>query len=204
MTDAATQPAASSGAVSPGGGLTQAEFASRFTESFRLLWVIAAGVTGDRALAEDVVQESAVIALGKLDSFDPGSNFAAWMGQMVRFVALNSARKEQRRRGVALDGMDSEPAASASPPAPASAELAAGRLAADQPHFGDELAQALESVPETARACLLLRTLEGLEYTEIAVLLGIPEGTAMSHVHRTRQRLRQRLAPLSGPAGGSV
>ena len=44
-----------------------------------------------------------------------------------------------------------------------------------------------------ARASFLLRSLRGLPYSEIAVLLDIPEGTAMSHVHRSRARMRQRL-----------
>jgi RNA polymerase sigma-70 factor (ECF subfamily) len=55
---------------------------------------------------------------------------------------------------------------------------------------------ALVEVGEVPRACILLRTVEGLAYPEIAKLLGIPEGTAMSHVHRTRQLLRTRLASV--------
>jgi RNA polymerase sigma-70 factor (ECF subfamily) len=56
--------------------------------------------------------------------------------------------------------------------------------------------RALRGVSEVARACLLLRTLEGMPYARISELLQIPEGTAMSHVHRTRQFLRERLADL--------
>ena len=54
--------------------------------------------------------------------------------------------------------------------------------------------RALNSVSDIARACLLLRTIEQMEYAEISRLLAIPEGTAMSHVHRARQHLRERLA----------
>jgi DNA-directed RNA polymerase specialized sigma24 family protein len=43
---------------------------------------------------------------------------------------------------------------------------------------------------------LLLRTIEQMEYSEISKVLQIPEGTAMSHVHRARQHLRERLADL--------
>jgi RNA polymerase sigma-70 factor (ECF subfamily) len=61
----------------------------------------------------------------------------------------------------------------------------------------------LGDVGEVARACLLLRTLEGLEYAEISRLLEIPEGTAMSHVHRTRRYLRDRLADVWEERTGS-
>ena len=51
---------------------------------------------------------------------------------------------------------------------------------------------------ETARSCLLLKTVMELEYREIAVLLDIAEGTAMSHVHRARNRMRELLGPRAG------
>jgi RNA polymerase sigma-70 factor (ECF subfamily) len=62
------------------------------------------GVLGDRHLAEDAVQEAAVIGLRKIKSFEPGTNFSAWMGQIVRHVALNHRRKYNRRRALSLDG----------------------------------------------------------------------------------------------------
>src|SRR5213079_264175 len=69
-----------------------------------------------------------------------------------------------------------------------------GELPADQAFFDDHVTKALNSVSDVARACLLLRTIEQMEYSEISRLLQIPEGTAMSHVHRARQHLRERLA----------
>ena len=49
---------------------------------------------------------------------------------------------------------------------------------------------ALAELGEMPRASFLLRTLMGLSYKEISELLDIPEGTAMSHVHRSRATLR--------------
>ena len=48
----------------------------------------------------------------------------------------------------------------------------------------------MKRLEETARTCLLLRTLRDMPYREISLLLDIPEGTAMSHVHRARQAMR--------------
>ena len=181
-----------------------ADFAAQFQSSFRVLWLIAVGIIGDSSLAEDIVQESAIIALNKLDQFQTGTNFRAWTGQIVRNVAFNRSRKERRRRATdshscTVEGRTLETSRGGV------AEDGSG--AGERQAFDDRVLLALRDVGEIARACLLLRTLEDLEYSEISRLLEIPEGTAMSHVHRTRRYLRDRLAdvweertgrPLSG------
>lgn len=177
------------------------EFARLFTQSFHTLWLVAVGMTRDAALAEDVVQDAAIVALGKLDQFERGSNFIAWMSQLVRYVALNTKRKERLRRVASIDAvdMDREAPPDSGQPIPLSREMA---LSADQPHFDDRLSAALAALSDVARSCLLLRTLGNLAYSEIAEILQIPEGTAMSHVFRTRQQLRDAVAdqPLSDRA----
>src|SRR5437762_4189513 len=175
------------------------DFAAHFEASFRTLWLVAVGITGDRSGAEDVVQEAALLALGKLDQFEPGTNFRAWMAQMVRYVALNHARKRQKHRAAAL-GPELEETGSLASSHPKESALRLGRhgeLPADQAFFDDHVTKALNSVSDVARACLLLRTIEQMEYSEISKVLQIPEGTAMSHVHRARQHLRERLANLA-------
>jgi|SRR5882762_4214432 len=179
-----------------GGQEKPLDFAAQFAASFRTLWLVAVGITGDRGGAEDVVQEAALLALGKLDKFEPGTNFRAWMAQMVRYVALNHARKRQKHRASALVPELEESGSVASSHSNESA-LRLGRhgeLPADQAFFDDNVVRALNSVSDIARACLLLRTIEQMEYSEISKVLQIPEGTAMSHVHRARQHLRERLA----------
>lgn len=182
-----------------GSGETAApDFGALFAASFRALWLIAYGVVQDRTLAEDVVQEAAVIALSKMQDFRPGSNFTAWMAKIVQFVGLNLARSRRRRRTSSIDGGAREtPELPAREDGPTPLSLSAdGQLPSHQEFFDDRIVAALQRVSETARICLLLRTIEGLEYAEISRLLKIPEGTAMSHVHRTRQFLRTELADL--------
>lgn len=162
------------------------EFCAQYKASFRVLWLIAVGTVGDAASADDVVQDAAMVALGKLDDFEPGTNFTAWMGRMVRFVGLNHARKERKHRATAYDASGDDLDMMAAQPAPDDSADA----------FDRRLVRELDDVADVARACLLLRTVEGLPYTQIAELLDIPQGTAMSHVHRTRRLLRERLAPF--------
>jgi RNA polymerase sigma-70 factor (ECF subfamily) len=168
-------------------------FAERFKGCSRALWGIAAAIVGDADQAEDVLQEAALIALNKLDGFDPDTAFVAWMGQIVRNVALNHVRRRARRRAVAL-----------SPDHPGRPVFGQGNgampidgrgeIAPDQRSFDDRVLEALQSLDETARACLLLRVVLDLPYREISLALGIRPGTAMSHVCRARRALGVQLA----------
>ena len=183
--------------ASPPAACTSAELAAEFEGSFRKLWLIAVGIARNAALADDIVQEAAIVALAKLDQYRPGTNFTAWMGQTVRYVALNQTRKLRRRRVQPLDEntADSTPAGAQRTLQRDTLRLSAiGELPAGQANFDDQMVAALSGVSQTGRACLLLRTIEGMDYREIARILEIPEGTAMSHVHRARRFLREELA----------
>ncbi len=180
--------------------LTPSQFADLFQESWRTLWCVAAAVLGGRDEVEDVLQETALIAIGKLGDFDPQTSFTAWMAQIVRYTALNTARRRVRRRAVTSihDDLLEQPAGSEYRGNGSASASGKGNLPAYEEAFDDRLLGALKSLGVTPRACLLLRTVEEMSYREISKILGIPEGTAMSHVHRTRQALRERLAPIRG------
>lgn len=172
------------------------DFAAQLETSHRVLWVLAAGLAGRRELADDLVQDAVVAALGKLDQFTVDTNFTAWMAQIVRYTAMNRRRSERRRQMVSLE---QAPIDSSAPTQRSEYNddfesfHQNSRLPQDQPYFDDELTAGLNELSDVARACLLLRTVTELPYEQIARLLDIPQGTAMSHVHRSRQFLRQRL-----------
>lgn len=179
------------GSVGPNPGqedaraLTPERYAELYVSSYRTLWCIAGAVIGNRSKAGDVVQEASVIALSKLGEFDPETSFTAWMGQIVRFVALNEGRRGQRERAN-LNRLASE--------------REVGYTAADLPTMDPRIEAALAELDEMARLCVVLRTVVDMGYKEIAQALGIPEGTAMSHVFRARKVLREKLKGMD-PAG---
>lgn len=160
------------------------EFAARLQEDRRRLWTIAAAILGSPHDADDVVQEASVVAMEKLDQFRRGTSFVAWMGQIVRYVALNQRRKHGRDRSVRLDPDGLTPRSDRSP--------------GPGPEFNEAVVEAMRDLEETARTCLLLRIVCDMSYREISAALDIPEGTAMSHVHRSRKALRERLASWEG------
>ncbi|MBX3359731.1 MAG: RNA polymerase sigma factor [Phycisphaeraceae bacterium] len=175
-------------------------FATEYQNAHRALWCIAAGVLGDRSGAADVVQDAAVTGLRKLHEFQPGTSFLAWMARIVRFTAINQRRKHQRHRtgGVDPSALDATPGHG---PGVAFAPVvnSRGEIVAAETVFDDRMLGALHELTEQARACLLLRVVLEMPYRDIAVALDIPEGTAMSHVHRARRQMRASLAG-SGPA----
>jgi RNA polymerase sigma-70 factor (ECF subfamily) len=193
--------AAGSPGLAPDDSWRRDAFAAEFASIHRPLWMIAFGFVRNSAQADDVLQDAALIALGKLRDFRVGTNFKAWMGRIVRYVAANHVRSIRRRR-VADTNLDLLESPGTRPGVDGTAlQLGpAVSLSTEQSHFDDQVMHALAELDVVPRTCLLLRTLEELTYAAIADLLGIPEGTAMSHVHRARQYMRARLA---SPAGTS-
>lgn len=171
------------------------EFAAQYQQIFPRLKLIAVAITNDSAHAEDIVQEAALIAVTKAEQFRPGSSFAAWMAAIVRRCALNHRRKIHHRKTYATDpatfAQREDRSQESSKPWPSVGAM--GELMPFQASFDDEVVGALNDLSEEARCCLLLRVVQRLSYAEIAELMQIPEGTAMSHVHRGKLALREKL-----------
>ncbi|MEM8943891.1 MAG: RNA polymerase sigma factor [Planctomycetota bacterium] len=174
--------------------LSPAQFAEQFEECYKRLWLLAAAMLSDRHLAEDVVQDAGIVALKQLEKFEKGTNFLAWMSQIVRLQAFNRSRKRTRRRTRSVDPVTLDTQTNETNEE-IPIQVATTELPADQTMFDDEVMSALGELRDTARACLLLRTLHQLSYADIGAMLDIAEGTAMSHVHRSKALLRKRLAP---------
>ena len=186
--------------------LSPEEFAARFTACSRTLWCVAAAIASDPGLAEDVLQEAAVIALRKLEQFDPDTSLTAWMTQIVRYVALNHARRWSRDHAMAVDPVHLNETVAADTPETPLKVTGHGQLRLDDTDrggFDDELLAALRLLDDDARACLLLRVVMELPYREISRTLGIPQGTAMSHVHRARRALHEQLSTNTPSRCGS-
>jgi RNA polymerase sigma-70 factor (ECF subfamily) len=173
--------------------------------SRKALWCVAAAVLGSPADADDVVQEAAMVALSKEEERRRVTNVPAWLAQITRFVALNHRRagrrgEEHRREAAATKSeVGGELAVE---PRPVDSR---GSLMPGQRSFDDAMTRALEGLDDTARACLLLRVVLEMTYEQISAILGVPAGTAMSHVHRSKRRLLEHLTTVNngrpGPGG---
>jgi RNA polymerase sigma-70 factor (ECF subfamily) len=171
--------------------IDEQQFSDLLNQAYPKLWTIASAILRDKNLAEDAVQDAAITGLRKIDNFEAGTNFTVWMGQIVRFTSLNYL-KQRKRRNAKLASVHSvaEPEIRPNVGQPVSDT---GDLISGQSEFDDQVAHAIHQLAPEQRACLLLRTIHNLNYEEIADIVGVPKGTAMSHVHRGKSAMRKTL-----------
>ena len=152
---------------------------------FDSLYNFAHWLTQNRAEAEDLVQETYLKALKGFSSFQPGTNFRAWIFRILRNTFLTSRTGLQASRTVPLDGEEEEPSAAITVENPESILISR--------NSAERVQQAIESLPVIFREVLLLCDVEEMSYQEIAEALSIPIGTVMSRLSRARKALRQGL-----------
>jgi len=127
--------------------------------------------------AEDLVQDCLLAAWRSFHQFEPGTNARAWLFRILFNCFHAQGRKLSR----------------AAPIIPITAELCV-----TAPRYDEEIcvSHALESLSIEHRTVLLLSAVEGFTCGEIASILGLPIGTAMSRLSRARQCMRESLTNL--------
>jgi RNA polymerase sigma-70 factor (ECF subfamily) len=148
---------------------------------FDRLFNFAHWLTRNRDEAEDLVQETYVKALKGFSSFQPGTNFKAWIFRILRNTFLNS-RTGLKGATVPLDPQDEDPALPVESETPETIliDRASERI----------MQEAIEELPVAYREVLLLCEVEEMSYQEMAETLTIPIGTVMSRLSRARRALR--------------
>ena len=149
------------------------------------LYNYAHWMTRSRTEAEDIVQESFLKALRAFDSFQPGTNFRAWLFRITRNTFLNSRTGLRVTHSVSLDGDNAATSGIAAQGTPESDLFRQRNRAA--------IERAIENLPPLFREVLLLCDVEEMSYAEIAETLSIPMGTVTSRLARARSRLREEL-----------
>jgi RNA polymerase sigma-70 factor (ECF subfamily) len=149
---------------------------------FDSLYNFARWTTRNSNDAEDPVQETYLKALCNFASFRPGTNFRAWMFQILRNTFLSSCSKLERRMTVAMDSEEDGP------------ELAVETVTPETILMSRSSSQlmerAIDNLPVHYRETLLLCEVEEMSYQEIAEILSIPIGTVMSRLARARKAVR--------------
>ena len=152
---------------------------------------LIARITGDRTQAEDLAQETFVKAFRNLAAFDTTRRLSSWLFRIAHNTAIDAMRRS-RPRAASIDATSIASAAGpgepAAPPGPDPVE---------RQELGRALEAALAELRSDQRAAIVLRYENGLSFDEIGTVLGVPEATARSHVHRARKELA-RLLTASG------
>jgi len=168
------------------------------------LYNLAAWLARNPADAEDLMQETFLKALRGFDTFEPGTNFKAWIFRILRNTYLTSRSGLAALRTVALEDELEERDGSGPPLVP---EAAIDRQTPEVNLMRLSDRAALQSAMEKLAAPLLevvlLCDVEEMKYKEIATVLDIPIGTVMSRIARARAALRGILESSATLAGES-
>lgn len=134
----------------------------------------ARALVGDRARADDLVQDTIERGWARLAGWQGGSDMRAWL-----FSIMHNLRVDQvRRLALSTESLTED----------TSMPMTQG-----SPSTGLELRDietVLRTLPDEQREILLLVALEELSYDEVAQTLNIPIGTVMSRLSRAREKMR--------------
>ena len=152
---------------------------------------LARWLTRNRSDAEDVVQESCLRAFRSIDQFR-GVNARSWILAIVRNTASTWIRKNRSTSLVFVDDLAREQRVEVE----LGGELAGAKDSNPETQLirridVARLEIAIKDLPPQFREALVLRDIQGLDYREIAEVIGAPVGTVMSRLARARERLVQ-------------
>jgi RNA polymerase sigma-70 factor (ECF subfamily) len=142
------------------------------------IYAVCLRLTGDRVRAEEVTQDTFVLAWRRLASFREESAFGSWLHRIAVNAALGDYRATGRRerRVIPL----AEPPQGSVEPVDTGTEV--------------DLERAIARLPVKARAVFVLHDIEGYPHEEIAAMTGVAVGTTKAQLHRARRLLREALA----------
>ena len=151
------------------------------------LRAFAISLSGRSSMADDLVQETLVRAWANIGSYEPGTNFVAWLYTILRNQFYSEFRK--RKREVAdSDGIHA-------------AKLTTKPTQEGHLEFQD-FRRALAKLADDHREALILVGASGLSYEDAAAICGVAVGTMKSRVNRARVRLGALMSMAPGDLGG--
>ncbi|MEZ5246823.1 MAG: sigma-70 family RNA polymerase sigma factor [Acidimicrobiales bacterium] len=148
-------------------------------------------LAGNDADAMDATQEALIAIVKGLPRFDGRAKFSTWAYRVATNACLDELRRRGRRPEPGLPEFETTEHASIGASAPRDpAETVAARLDVDR---------GLADLPEEFRTAVILRDVAGLDYAEIAEVLGVAPGTVRSRIARGRGRLADAISGNQPP-----
>lgn len=168
------------------------DFLEVFHAHLDRIYNLARGLTASRHDAEDLIQETCLLALRGWRR-QPPQDPAAWFAT----ICLNAARSSYRRRAVRPVEVNSDDWLAGLPDPHDTALTALAALDTDRIRVG------LARLPAPQRQAIALMDLSGFTASEAAALLGCPRGTVLARVHRGRKALAALLTEREAPRDGA-
>jgi len=141
-------------------------------------------MTGTHQSADDLTQETFMKAFLSLQSFKDGMNFYTWIRKIAVNNSLNYLKKRKRE-----EPLGAKENTIAGNPSSIDQELPHDKLQRNR--LEQKFYEALMALPQEYRIVFILRVFENQSYRDISQTLNIPEGTVMSRLNRSRQKLKE-------------
>jgi RNA polymerase sigma-70 factor (ECF subfamily) len=146
----------------------------------------------DRALAEDLAQETFVKVFNGMASYRREFKFSSWIFKIASNAAIDHLRRRELDT-LSLDGSPDTPLPTRSRSLQLSDRGESPLAELEARELGTTIEQAIARLRPEYRACILLRHVEGYPYDRIAEMLDLPLGTVKTYIHRARNELRDSL-----------
>ncbi len=173
-------------------------FEAEFLPQAEALLTFAYHLTYNDTDAEDLVQETLTKAYRAIDKYNEGTNAKAWLFKILKNTFINEYRRKTRQP-TQVDLNDINPVRDEeNSPFQSYQDL---REEMFQHMMGDEVTNAINSLPVDFRVVILLCDIEDFTYEEIAKILDIPIGTVRSRLHRSRNLLKEKLHSYAANLG---
>lgn len=138
----------------------------------------AIALTGSRVDGDDLVQDTVERALRNLHHWEPGTRLDSWMFRIARNRFIDTRRSAKHGARVVTHAPDE------------AAEAHTDGVRAVESHLTlQDVARALQTLPQEQREALALVVIDGLSYREASDILEIPIGTLTSRLARAREAL---------------
>jgi RNA polymerase sigma-70 factor (ECF subfamily) len=181
-------------------GGDKAAFGELVKKHQRRVYATALQMTGDHGEADDIAQDAFLRAFVAIDKFDGRSEFHTWLYRIVVNLTINHLK----RRGRTRPADENDPRVEATSVGEGHPDDPARAL--EKRRFYARLVAALDALPETLKATVVLVSFQGLSHRIVAEILGCSEGTVSWRIHEARKQLRERLgedlAVMRGADGG--
>jgi len=155
----------------------------------------------DRAVAEEVVQETWIGVLRGIDRFEGRSSLKTWIFRILMNTAKTRGQRESRSVPFSAAAAADEPSVDPDRFLGADHQYAGGWMLGPsdwqtpeeellQGETRSEILRAIDELPDQQRAVITLRDVEGFPPEEVAELLGISDGNQRVLLHRARSKVR--------------